>query len=138
MRTVRILLHSLVLTWISILAIMVGYGMVKVIHAHDQVRFQAPVAAIISVGGFALWSWLVRRLKRPAYILEFGMDYLVAFLVAFLWVPVIFIPLHYVSQGYLTSFSNITAIWMFQGPVHALALFTAMLIWRCFPQLKVR
>lgn len=37
----------------------------------------------------------------------------------------IFVPLHYVSQGYLTSIGNILGIWFFQVPVNLLAILAA-------------
>jgi hypothetical protein len=47
------------------------------------------------------------------------------YLLALLWTPLIFVPLHSVTQGYLTSFSNIIATWLFQLPTNALALLIA-------------
>lgn len=45
--------------------------------------------------------------------------------VALLCAPVVFIPMHYVTQGYLTAASNIVAIWIFQAPVNIVAAIVA-------------
>ncbi len=47
---------------------------------------------------------------------------------ALIWTPVIFVLLHYLTQGYLTSFGNILAIWLFQLPVNLISIIAAYLI----------
>jgi len=44
---------------------------------------------------------------------------------AFALFPAVFVPAHFITQGYLTSFGNIVAVWCFQAPVNAAILLVA-------------
>ncbi len=55
------------------------------------------------------------------------------YLLAFLWGPIVFTPLHYLGRGYLTSFANLTGLWLFQLPTNLLVLIAAWLAARWDP-----
>jgi hypothetical protein len=57
------------------------------------------------------------------------------YLTAFVWFFVIFVPLHYLTQGHLTRIENIQAGWFFQAVVNMLALFS---IWFISPLFGVK
>ena len=78
------------------------------------------------------------ELKKTAslYIIAHGIfelellgkqEFIYIYFAALIWAPVIYIPLHYVTQGYLTSFSNIIALWIFQLPVNLISIIAAYL-----------
>ena len=48
-----------------------------------------------------------------------------AYLMAFFAFGLLFVPLHYVTQGYLTGVENILVSWAFMAPVNAAALWAA-------------
>ena len=114
--------HGLALGIINIASIMIGFVIHRVIGGQDQVSSQSVAAAIITIVAFNLWIRLGPRLssrvKRP---LKAG-ELLWAFVFALAWGAGVFLPLHYFTQGYLTSINNITALWGFQVPVNLLAL----------------
>lgn len=89
----------------------------------NQVAVQVPVAAMVSIIGFVSWRFFTRRLSLFAWLS--GGELAWVYLAALLWTPLIFVPLHYVSQGYLTSIGNILGIWLFQVPVNILAILAA-------------
>ena len=47
-------------------------------------------------------------------------------LLALLWTPSLFVPLHYLGRGYLTSWATIWNLWLFQMPVNAAAV---LVVW---------
>ena len=124
MKIIRIGLHSLVLTMTDIVAILFGFWMYKLVQIQwplDQIAVQAPTALIFCMLAFAAWSWLVRRLVN-LLALRGRDEYLWTYLTALLWSPAIFVPVHYVSQGYLTGMGNIIGLWAFQSLANVAAL----------------
>jgi hypothetical protein len=71
---------------------------------------------------FLFWNLLVRRFCSEDFVLQDRSEFTWTFLMALLWSPVVFVPLHYIGRGYLTSLGNILAIWLFQIPTNFLAL----------------
>jgi len=71
----------------------------------------------------------VLRLRRlqPVGSTELG----VCLALSILWAPLVFVPLHYFTQGYVTSVGNLVALVLYQLPVNLLALFVPSL----FPRL---
>jgi len=52
------------------------------------------------------------------------------FLLAFVCAAVVFVPMHYVSEGYVTAAGNVAALWAFQLVANSIALLVAR---RVFP-----
>ena len=124
MKIIRISLHSLVLTITDISAILFGFWMYKLARIQwpvDQIAVQFPAALVFCVLAFAVWSWLVRRLVNQLALRGRG-EYLWTYIAALLWSPAIFVPLHYVTQGYLTDIGNIIGLWVFQSLANIAAL----------------
>lgn len=125
MKAVSIILHSQLLTFGNILSIIVAYGFYFLLRelfpSSSQIIFQAPVAALLSIAGFNIWLSVSGRIS-PQSRLENIVDRTAVFILALIWTPAIFIPLHFLTQGYRTSFDNILSIWLFQLPVNLLAL----------------
>ena len=124
MKTVRVGLHSLVLAIADIAGIAAGaLAAFRILGVPNQVWLQLPIAAVLSVGCFCAWvlslrilGWKVLQLAGPK---ELG----ASLAVSLLWAPLVFVPLHYFTQGYLTSIGNLVALALYQLPVNALALF---------------
>ena len=127
MRFLRICLHGLILTSSNIAAILLAFGIYTIViqfRSVNQRAFQTPAALLINVILFLMWSWFaVRYLKR--YSLQGRSDYFLAYFAALLLNPILFIPLHYLTQGYLTSFANIIVFWIYQIPINILILMTS-------------
>jgi hypothetical protein len=83
------------------------------------------VAGIVCVAAFALWGWLAHKVTGGELSLADLKELGIAYAAAFLWMPVLFVPLHFTTQGYLTSFGNILSTWLFQLPFNLLALLVA-------------
>jgi len=92
-----------------------------------QIAIQAPIAALLTVVAFLLWSRIIRRISSEKLALQEKSELLGTFFLALLWTPTLFVHLHYIGRGYVTSLANIWALWLFQLPVNLVALF---LVWR--------
>ena len=125
MTLLRVCLHSIVLTMTDLGTIILAFGfytMLRSIVDINQRVLQGSIAAIFCIIIFALWSLAVTRLPTNTLSLQGRRELMWTYFASLLWVPVIFIPLHSITQGYITSFGNIIAIWLFQIPVNLLAL----------------
>ncbi|MEE9457574.1 MAG: hypothetical protein V3W11_10545 [bacterium] len=131
MRFAASLLHGLALAAINVAAVLVGFALYKISGVAYQLAVQVPVAVLISVGGFALWYVAARRLGGEWFRLRGLSGYVWTYVLALAWLPALFAPLHYVTQGYLTSFANIYYTWLFQAPTNVAALAAASLFGRC-------
>lgn len=116
MRYRNILLQSLILTLTNMGAILIAFGIYKLILqiiSVNQRAVQTPMAILVNIVLFAFWTWLVIRFCSRHSLHKTG-DYYLVYFTAGLWNPIIFIPLHYFTQGYITSFGNIIVLWMYQ------------------------
>ena len=129
MTVIRVALHSLALVIADIAGIAGGaLAAFQILGVPNQAWLQLPVAVVLSAGCFCAWILFLRvlRLKRlqPAGSRELG-----ACLAASLaWAPLVFVPLHYFTQGYVTSLGNLVALALYQLPVNALALFGSSIL----------
>ena len=125
MRFTASLLHGLALAAVNVGAVLVGFAVYKISGAGYQLAVQIPVAVAISVAAFGLWYFAVVRVTFGRVTLVSLGAHVWTYALAFGWLAALFVPLHYVTQGYLTSFANIYNMWLFQAPTNALALAVA-------------
>jgi hypothetical protein len=130
MKFARYLLHGLVLAAINLGASLVGFAAYKILGVGHQLAVQISVAVLVSVAAFALWYYLSLRVTSGRVTLGSLGAYVWTYVAAFAWFPAVFVPLHYVTQGYLTSFANIYYTWAFQAPTNVVALAAAYLVTR--------
>ncbi len=124
MKPIWIILHGLVLAVINIGAILFGFMVYVLVRPANQIAVQAPIAIVASIVATLVWAWISRRFAAPS---KASLPWV--FLIALIWLPAIFIPLHYLTQGYLADFDNVLWGWAFQAPVNAIALLLVQLIW---------
>ncbi len=127
MKLLRPVIHGLALAAINIGASLVGFAAYKILGMGHQLLVQIAVAVLVTVVAFALWYYLTLRVTSGRIALGNVGAYVWAYALAFAWFPFVFVPLHYVTQGYLTSFANIYNMWLFQAPTNAPALAAAAL-----------
>lgn len=122
MKKIGILLHGAVLSLINLVSILTAYALYKMIQPPNQIIFQVPVAMALTLVGYMLWYLMIRnRYPQLMYLCrswELALVYGGSLVIGAL----LFIPLHYLTQGYLTAFTNILALWAFQAPVNLLTL----------------
>jgi len=118
-------LHGFVLAVITLVSMAVGFAVYRLVGLRNQIAVQVLTAGIVCVMMFAVWGFAVHRLSRGRLSLVDLKELGAAYAAALLWTPVLFVPVHYVTQGYLTSFGNMLATWLFQVPFNLLALMVA-------------
>ena len=110
---------------VTIGAIAAGFAVYELVGLREQIAVQVLVAGVVCVAAFAAWGYLAHRMTGGALSLANLREIVVAYIAAFVWLPVLFVPLHFTTQGYLTSFGNILSTWLFQLPFNLLALLVA-------------
>ena len=125
MRTGRIVTHGIVLAAVTIGSISVGFAVYRLLGLFNQIAVQVLVAGVVCVAAFALWGLLSHRGSGGRLSIADLKELGTVYATALVWTPVLFVPLHYVTQGYLTSFGNILGIWLFQLPFGLLSLMVA-------------
>lgn len=116
-----VIINGLVLALINIISILVGFYVYYLTKSQTQIAIQIIVACFSSVIFFLLWEFISQAYFPKTSIITKS-DYCKTFFLSLFFTPFIFIPLHYITQGYLTSWQNITSIWMFQIPTNFLVL----------------
>ncbi len=127
MKVARIGLHALFLGMVNLFSILAGFGLYALFKPVNQILVQLPAALFLTLAIYLLFSALLPRLNWPEIMLRGRAEFVWVFASALLVMPLIFYPLHYLTQGYLAHFSNVLSTWAFQIPANALALFLA---WR--------
>ena len=133
MKAILVGLHSFALVAADLAGIGIGGGVAYHITGKpNQVWLQLPLAVVLSAVFFCAWILLLRAagLKRlqplPA---QLGPCLVCSLLLA----PLIFVPLHYFTQGYLTSIGNLLALAFYQLPVNVVAFSASLVMWRLKP-----
>jgi hypothetical protein len=127
MKFFRPVVHGLALAAINIGAVLVGFAAYKILGVGRQLLVQVSVAVLVTVVAFVLWYYLTLRVTSGRLALGNVGAHVGTYGLAFACFPALFVPLHYFTQGYLTSFANIYNMWLFQVPTNALALAAAAL-----------
>lgn len=124
MTTVRLGIHSLVLVIVDITGIVGGaVAAYQITGVPNQVQWQLPIAVILSIGFFVAWILFFRVFDFKQTQLVEPKERWACWGLSILLGPLVFVPLHYFTQGYLTDTGNLVALALYQLPVNALALF---------------
>jgi len=125
MRVGLAILHGFALAVITLVAMAAGFAVYNMVGLRNQIAVQVLTAGVACVVVFAAWGFVVHKLSRGRLSLADLKELGVAYVAALLWAPVLFVPVHYATQGYLTGFGNILSTWLFQVPFNLLALTVA-------------
>jgi len=128
MKIFRLVLHSFILAAVNIISIMFGFGIHRFLKQYNQLAVQVPTAVIFSIIVFTAWIVIIKYKNISKIFPEGWLQFLLIFLWSIIWLPIIFLPLHYITQGYLTYFGNIYWNWLFQVPANMAAVYFAYLI----------
>ncbi len=115
------IINSLIMTLTNLGSILLGFAIYYISGSKNQIAVQVVSACILSILIFMFWHYLSYRFFRKS-VLENKKSLVLVYFLSLVWTPIIFIPLHYITQGYLTSWDNINGVWMFQVPTNALLL----------------
>lgn len=121
-RGMRGLLHGGVLAVADIAGVIAGFTVFYVLRPAPQLAIQVPVAMLLTAAAFTLWSLAAAHLRAARWSLGGPAGFAWTYATAFIWSPIIFVPFHYVTQGYWTTFANLAALWRYQAGANLLAL----------------
>ena len=120
----KISLHGFVLFLTNLVGVLGGFIIFKHIGG-NQLTTQIPCAIVISVILFFTWYYLLHKFSVKTLFQNRKHESIGIFLAALVWNPLIIIPLHYFTQGYLIKPVNILLLMLLQIPINTLALWLA-------------
>ena len=128
MKVFKIILHSFILAVINIISIIFGFGIYHFLMQYNQLAIQIPIAALFSIIVFTTWIVVIKYKNITKIFPEGWLQFLLILLFSLAWIPVIFVPLHYITPGYLTFYGNIYLNWVFQIPINIIIILIAYFI----------
>jgi hypothetical protein len=126
----RILLHGFFLISANLFSIMAAFVIVQVASAGPDKILQASIALIINVGVYVTVFKLMRGTQQEIMKIDNFSMFAVILLISLALLPAVFYPIHYLTQGYWSSFDNLLATWPFQLIVNGLCLVLNLYILR--------
>jgi hypothetical protein len=90
-----------------------GYKVILLFRPLNQRAVQTPLAILLNIVLFLVWTWLIVQFFSK-YRLQSTIEYYLVYFAAGVWSPIILIAVHFLTQGYMTSFANIIVLWMYQ------------------------
>lgn len=115
----KYIFYGLLLSLINLISIILGFVFYYLFKTPNQIEIQLPTAVLLSCLFFTM-SVLLIKSKKEISMSVFSVIRI--YLFSMLWTPVVFVPLHYMTQGYLTSMENILYTWFFQAVTNILVL----------------
>ncbi len=122
MKALRILLHGSALLASNLAGIVIGFFAFALMGAKNQIAVQLPVAVLVSIGLYLSWILVLRLPPFRAIRLHGGRECFHAGVASLLIGPLVFVPVHYLTQGYLTAVGNLLAFAAFQIPVNSIGI----------------
>ena len=123
MKALRILLHGSVLLASNMAGIVIGFFGYALMGSKNQVTTQLPIAVLVSIGLYLSWLFVLRLSPVQSIQLKGYREYLVSGVASLFVGPILFIPVHFLTQGYLTATGNLLALAAFQIPVNGIGIF---------------
>lgn len=116
----KYIFYGLLLSLINLISIILGFVFYYLFKTPNQIEIQLPTAVLLSCLFFTISVFLLIKSKKE--ISMSVVSVIRIYLFSMLWTPVVFVPLHYMTQGYLTSMENILYTWFFQAVTNILVL----------------
>ncbi len=104
---------------------LLGFMAYHAFSPNNQLGVQIPVMLAITIVLFVGWSILNKRVIRRGLEIGSTKAAVLTTFVALFFFPAIFYPLHYLTQGYVATFTNVVAIWVVELPLFASITFVA-------------
>lgn len=124
------LFYGFLLSLINLMSIILGYGFYHLFKTSNQIVVQLPIAIFLSFLFFLIYVFLLIKNKKDINMSTFRVT--IIYLFSMLWTPIIFVPIHFITQGYITSMENILYTWAFQAVTNILVLAMTKLILEMF------
>ncbi|WP_034856120.1 hypothetical protein [Clostridium intestinale] len=116
----KYIFYGLLLSLINLISIILGFVFYYLFKTPNQIEIQLPIAVLLSCLFFTMSVFLLIKSNKEISMSVFSVIRI--YLFSMFWTPVVFVPLHYMTQGYLTSIGNILYTWIFQATTNILVL----------------
>jgi hypothetical protein len=122
------IVHGFMLSLANLSSIILGFLIYYIIKAPNQIMIQVPIAIALSCIIFSTYVYIYSKTKigknKYISIKNCFMIYIYSLACA----PIIFIPTHFITQGYLTSLENIIYMWLFQAITNIIVIYISSLV----------
>lgn len=118
----RILLHSFFLISANLFSVMVAFVVVQVAVIDEEKIIQSSLALVINIGVYWLVYKIMHGIQEDVMKIDDFSMFAIILLISLALLPTIFYPMHYLTQGYWSSFDNLLTTWPFQLIVNGLCL----------------
>lgn len=118
----RILLHGFFLISTNLFSVMIAFVIVRVALLNEEKIVQSSLALVINIGIYWLVYKVMSRIQDDFMRIDNFSMFAIILLVSLALLPAIFYPMHYLTQGYWSSFDNLLVTWPFQLIVNGLCL----------------
>ena len=118
----RILLHGFFLISANLFSIITAFAIIQFVSTDTDKIIQSFIALIINVGIYIFVFRLMNGIQEEIMKIDDFSMFAIILLVSLALLPAIFYPMHYLTQGYWSSFDNLLATWPYQIVVNGLCL----------------
>ena len=118
----RMLLHGFFLVSTNLLSVMAAFVAVKVFSIPTDKIIQGSIALFINVIIYVVVFKIMNGIQKELMSLDNFSMMITVLLISLALLPAVFYPLHYLTQGYWSSFDNLLATWPYQLLVNGICL----------------
>lgn len=118
----RILLHGFFLVSTNLFSVMAAFVAVKMLSLPTERIIQSSIALVINVIIYIVVFRIMAGIQKGIMGLDNFSMMITVLLISLALLPAVFYPLHYLTQGYWSSFNNLMATWPFQLLVNGICL----------------
>jgi len=101
---------------------MVAFVVVQVAVIDEEKIIQSSLALVINIGVYWLVYKIMHGIQEDVMKIDDFSMFAIILLISLALLPAIFYPMHYLTQGYWSSFDNLLTTWPFQLIVNGLCL----------------
>ena len=116
------LLHGFFLVSSNLLSVMAAFVAVKVFSIPTDRIVQGAIALFINVIIYVVVFKIMNGIQKELMSLDNFSLMITVLLISLALLPAVFYPLHYLTQGYWSSFDNLLATWPYQLLVNGICL----------------
>lgn len=118
----RILLHAFFLISLNLFAIIGAFVFMQMSGIEADKMIQSAVALIINLVIYIVVFRIMAGVQKDIMAIDNLSMFIIILLVSLALLPSVFYPMHYLTQGYWSTFDNILATWPYQLVVNGLCL----------------
>jgi len=128
-RAGRVVVHAIVLGVVNLGGLLAGAAAFFILRGHGQIAMQIPVALIMTVLCFGLWTLLTRGTDSGSLRLDAVRDAFYLYLLAIPFAVVLLVLMGFMTQGHAPSWADLIALVLFQIIANFLTLLVSVAIW---------